>query len=304
MRACAISICAAVIAVMTFEGGFTRSMKDDSVTQTESYLAFSANTDPGEYSKLYDKLPDDLTGLCALIKKQLIHPTRIGDFPELEGLGSEDTQVYSVKEMLAELVKRNPSGIVSSREPKDRLRVSCRFHAMLLASILKSKKVPARVRVGFAPYLVPPGYDKSVDHWICEVWNKDEKRWMLVDPDIQKIDFPRSEFEFAGDVWLKLRNDRDPERSGERYGVGQWWGREYVKANLLHDLFCVMNNELIYWEGCALARKSIPSMDKSDLALLDKIAKLLKDPDANYRELKNLFADKRLGDVRDHARYQ
>ena len=51
MRAYAIAICAAVIAVMTFEGGFTRSMKDDSVTQTESYLAFSANTDPGEYSK-------------------------------------------------------------------------------------------------------------------------------------------------------------------------------------------------------------------------------------------------------------
>lgn len=285
---------------MMIEGGFTRSMKDNITKTPDSYLAYSDNTDPGNYVKLYEKLPDDLAELCALIKKQLIHPTRIGDFPELEGLGSEDTQLYTVKDMLAELVKRNPSGLEASREPKDRLRVSCRFHAMLLSSILKSKKIPARVRVGFAPYLVPPGYDKSIDHWICEVWNKDEHRWMLVDPDIQKVDFPRSEFEFAGDVWMKVRNDRD----GERYGVGQWWGREYVKANLLHDLYCVMNNELIYWEGCTLARKSIPSMDKSDLAMLDKIAELLKNPDANYRELKTLFADKRLGDVKDHARYE
>ncbi|HNX57685.1 MAG TPA: transglutaminase family protein [Spirochaetota bacterium] len=304
MRVHVILICAAIIVAVVFEGGFSRTMNEDIVNQPDSYLAFSTNTDPGEYIKLYEKLPDDLAELCALIKKQMIHPTRIGDFPELEGLGSEDTQFYSVKEMLAELVKRNPSGLVISRAPKERLRVSCRFHAMLLASILKSKKIPARVRVGFAPYLVPPGYDKSVDHWICEVWNKDGQRWMLVDPDIQKIDFPRPEFEFAGDVWLKLRSDRDGERAGERYGVGQWWGREYVKANLLHDLFCVMNNELIYWEGCELARKSIPSMDKSDLALLDNIAKLLKNPDENYRELKTVFADKRLGDVKDHARYE
>lgn len=300
MKIHTISICAAFIAAVTVEGGFSRTMKKDIVNQPDSYLAFSTNTDPGEYIKLYEKLPDDLTELCALIKKQLIHPTRIGDFPELEGLGSEDTHFYTVKEMLAELAARNSSGLVSSRAPKERLRVSCRFHAMLLASILKSKKIPARVRVGFAPYLVPPGYDKSVDHWICEVWNKDGRRWMLIDPDIQKIDFPRPEFEFAGDVWQKARNDRD----GERYGVAQWWGREYVKANLLHDLYCVMNNELIYWEGCALVRKSIPSMDKNDIELLDKIARLLKHPDANYYELKTLFTDKRLGDVNEYERYE
>ncbi len=175
---------------------------------------------------------------------------------------------------------------------------------MLLASILKSKRVPARVRVGFAPYLAPAGYAKSVDHWICEVWNKDEKRWMLVDPDLQKIDFPRSEFEFAGDAWLALRKDRDAERTGERYGVARWWGREYVKANLIHDLFCVMNDELIYWEGCALARKSIGVMEKGDLELLDEIARLLKNPDAKYRELKRLSADRRFGDVKDYARYE
>jgi len=291
-----VVICAAIVA----RGDFSRSVNAADNKATELYIEFSPNTEPGEYRKLYAGLPDDPAVLCGLIKKQLIHPTRIGDFPELEGLEYEDTKFYTVKDMLAELVKRNKAGLVQNREPKDRLRVSCRFHSLLLASILKTKKIPVRVRVGFAGYLVPQGVDKRVDHWICEVWDKPKSRWILVDPDIQKIDFSRAEFEFAGDVWLGVHDDT----AAVRYGVGQWWGKEYIKANTLHDFFCVLGNELIYWEGCALARKSLSSFTKEDFALMDKIARLLKDPDTNLNALREISKDPRLGDIMDYPRYE
>jgi hypothetical protein len=79
-------------------------------------------------------------------KKQLIHPTQIENFPELTDMQSEDESFYSVTEMLAELLKRNSKGLVVEREPKERLRISCRFHSLLLASILKSNKISARVK--------------------------------------------------------------------------------------------------------------------------------------------------------------
>ena len=83
---------------------------------------------------------------------------------------------------------------------------------MLLVSMMKSRGVPARVRVGFAGYLAPES-GKHFDHWISEIWNEQEARWMSVDPDLKRIDF--NEFELAHDVWLSARaGEIDPQKYG------------------------------------------------------------------------------------------
>jgi hypothetical protein len=64
-----------------------------------------------------------------------------------------------------------PGGLVKDRKPKDRLVLGCREMQFLLASILKHRGIPARVRYGHAPYLIP-GFHTS--HTICEVWNEKE----------------------------------------------------------------------------------------------------------------------------------
>jgi len=46
-----------------------------------------------------------------------------------------------------------------------------------------------------------------VPHVVCEVWDNKHNRWILVDPDRQKTDFPRHEFEFAYETWSNLRNN-------------------------------------------------------------------------------------------------
>jgi len=264
------------------------------------YRQYSSNTDPGEYLFLYESLPVDIYELCVLIKKQLIHPVRIDEFPELAGKKSEDETFHSVREMLEELVKRNPKGLVIDRLPEERLRLSCRFHSLLLASILKSQNIPVRVRVGFAGYLAPPGVNKSIDHWICEVWDEQKSSWIYVDPDLCKVNFDKNEFEPAGESWLKVQKKQvDPNQ----YGVFIWWGHDYIKANMLHDFSCALNNELIYWEGPVLARKKLFSYTTDDLELLDTISVLLQDIDDNFYELKKISLDKRLGNITDYPRY-
>jgi hypothetical protein len=119
------------------------------------HLGFSRYTDPGEYAYLYKELPESLDRLCALVKKQLIHPFDLGKFAGQipKGRTSEDQKFVTVAEMLEELLKRDEQGLVASRKPEDRLVVACVHHSMLLASMLRHRGIPLRIRAGFAKYI-------------------------------------------------------------------------------------------------------------------------------------------------------
>ena len=97
--------------------------------------------------------------------------------------------------------------------PEDRLVLGCQSYALLLASILKYKGVPARLRYGHATYLIP-GF--HVSHVICEVWNRGEKRWMLVDPNLNMVDFNRNRFDVSNEAWLLLQKG---EIDHHQYGL-------------------------------------------------------------------------------------
>jgi len=53
--------------------------------------------------------------------------------------------------MLAELLRRDSNYSVE-REAKNKIYVTCRGQVLLLASTLKAKEIPTRVRSGFAEY--------------------------------------------------------------------------------------------------------------------------------------------------------
>jgi hypothetical protein len=251
------------------------------------YRAYGAATDPGALGHLYEGLPASLEGLCDLVKAQLIHPVELERYAAAlpEGRKREDASFYSVSDMLRELVARNPQGLVVDREPGERLVLSCRFHAMLLASMLKSQAIPARVRVGFAGYLAPET-GKHFDHWITEVWDAGTQRWRCVDADVKRVDV--DDFEIAGDVWLAARRGEiDPQR----YGFHIWWGLGYVVGNLCCDLWATLNEELIYWEGPDLSRRDPAGFGAEETALVDHMACLLQQPEDHLEALMRLRAE-------------
>ncbi len=255
----------------------------------EFYSGYSSYTDPGKYESMYKNLPDSLTDLCRLIKSQLIHP--IVDLPKYRDFipperSYEDLKYPTVQTILAGLKSYNQGGLIFERKPDERLVVSCRYHAILLASILKHRGIPTRVRYGFASYIYP---GHNIYHVVCEVWNKKENRWILVDPDRQIIDLTSQQFEFAGDVWLKYRQGK---LNPETYGVPNWWGAHPILDALCHDLASALGNEHIYFDRPPISADTtmiVKNMNSDRLALMDNISKLMKNIDDNFDELKELY---------------
>jgi hypothetical protein len=234
-------------------------------------------------------LPKSPQDLCAWVKTVLIHPAEVERYADRlpEGRTREDADFYAVHDMLRGLMTRNPQGLIAARKPEERLVLSCRFHALLLASVMKSRGIPARVRVGFAGYLAPES-GKHFDHWITQIWNAHEDRWMFVDPDAQRFDF--DDFELAGDVWLDSTHpgsSMDPQR----YGFHIWWGLGYIMGNLCHDLYACLNQELIYWEGPELFHKDAERLSSEEKAFVEQLARLLKHPEENLETLMKLQAE-------------
>jgi len=192
------------------------------------YRQYSSFTDPGEYKYLYKNLPDSLPELCSLIRSQFInYGWELDMYREQisKERWNESLKYPTVKSALEGLLSHDSRGIVKDRKPKDRLVLICRDNAVLLASILKYRGIPARVRYGFDPYLIP-GFHSN--HVICEVWNKNEDRWMLVDPSADRVDFNREDFDFSNDVWLKMqRKEIDPKLYGM---VGRYTGLSIITA--------------------------------------------------------------------------
>jgi len=71
--------------------------------------------------------------------------------------------------------------------PDRRTPGTCRDFALMTCSALRERDVPARVRCGFATYFPSNPFE---DHWVCEHWREDEKRWVLTDAQLDPTAAP------------------------------------------------------------------------------------------------------------------
>lgn len=162
------------------------------------YLKFGQYTNPGAYrDMLSSDLPDDIKEIGLRVRKSLIHRTTLaagntgtnadlkyGDMTAIPWYRQPEDDVFvTAAAMLAELYRRDSRGLVLDRAPADKLVLTCRFAAILMASILKSKGIPTRVRSGNAAYWGNRDEpdDCSGDHWINQYWNEKEGRWVTID---------------------------------------------------------------------------------------------------------------------------
>jgi formylglycine-generating enzyme len=255
------------------------------------YRKYSSFTDPGEYAYLYKNLPDSLPELCSLIKSQFIHP--YDDLPKYreripKERWDESLKYPTVKTILKGLLTYDSRGLVIDRKPEDRLVLGCREYSILLASILKYRGIPARVRIGHATYLIP-GFHTS--HTICEVWNKNDKRWMLVDPSTGMIDFSKEKFDFSNDLWLKMqKGEIDPNL----YGLpGSYTGLVSIVGKVCPDLASILGNEYPIYQYAPIldyAFKNDNKLSAEQIETLNKISKLMNTLDAkNLSKLQEIY---------------
>ena len=272
----------------------------------EFYKSTSSFTDLGFYKEFAKNLPDDIDELCILQRMQIIHPVAFkdkdirnkkecfwGDMTKVPvtRLEYEDDIFPTAQSILAELLRKNPN-YIREREAKDKVHVTCRGQAILLASILKAKGIPARARSGFAPYIKYDGV--AYDHWITEYYDYNKDRWVLVDADehcpdhemgFDLNDIPNDRFLFGANAWLGIRNGKIKENSILYASDPPTLGLKAAIRGLFYDFHSLMNDEIIFLHIPKYICEKNYKLNEEELIELDNLAKLILEPDKNFDKL-------------------
>jgi len=266
------------------------------------YKQTSMYTDLGLYKDFAINLTDKVEELVKLQRMQIIHPIIIwnklqeGWWDDLSKVPAtsvifEDDILTTAQGMLSELFRRDKKYSID-RQVKDKIHVTCRGEALLLAAILKAKDIPARVRSGFSEYLRHDGI--YYDHWITEYYDADQKRWILVDADNQwgdkKINFdlndiPASQFLTGANAYLNLRNNIIEPQKILYASDPVTLGLPAAIRALFYDFNCLMNNEIIFLHVPKYILDKNFELDETELKELDELAILMKNPNENFEKI-------------------
>lgn len=281
------------------------------------YREFGMYTDPGLYAGVLKKsLPPDVKKIGLLVRSQLIHrmtlkngntgsnsDLRYGDITRVPWFRQPEDDIFpTAAAMIAELYRRDLRGFVLDRAPENKLILTCRFTAILMASLLKTKGIAARVRSGFAPYFHVHGHPdgKSDDHWITQYWHKKQSRWVSIDVDgslegyltIDPYDIPKEAFDFAADAWISVREGK---MDGDRFwNAGGNGGLLAIAWELFYDFHSLMNHEIIYTHTPQMAHfGEFNQITEKGLKEIDALARLLQKPEENFDKIQKIWETKK-----------
>ena len=252
-------------------------------------------TDPGKHTYLYENLPCDVPSLCAVVRGVMLHIFMADKYgvtiPEER---KQEVQLRTVERMLGKIMELDRQPLTVAREPLKRMVGNCRDHTVLLCSMLKYKGIPARARCGFATYFIPGRY---VDHWVCEYWNAQQRRWVRVDPQLDEVqikalgitfnplDLPPGTFVAGGEAWNMCRAGKlDPDLCGIFDMKGLW----FVRGDLVRDFMALNRVEVLPWDCNDLMRRERePGFEAH--RLLDAIADMTAVRDPSFRIIRSFY---------------
>lgn len=251
-------------------------------------------------------LPNDVRSLCSIVQRVLIHRELAAWLYDVKFSAAQVdlANIRSLSRMLAQIRAIDDRPLTSPRDPAHRLPSVCRHFATTLCAMLREQHVPSRARCGWAAYFNPGKYE---DHWVCEYWNRDQSRWVLVDAQLdapqQKmfrtefdpIDVPRDRFIIAADAWQMCRGGRaDANRFGLSL-VPHLRGLWYVVGNLVRDLAALNRMETLPWDVWGLMPLDDASVSDEMKSVLDQIASLTLGDDADFERARQIYqSDERL----------
>lgn len=277
------------------------------------YKQTSLYTDLGLYKNFMKNLPDDINELCILQRKQIIHPV-VFDIPNIRKqsncfwgdmtkvpitrLDYEDDLFPTAISMISELLRKDKTYSVN-RKAEDKIHVTCRGEAILLAATLKAKGYSARVRSGFAPYIKYDGV--SYDHWITEYYDEIKQRWVLVDADehcpdhemgFDLNDIPRNKFIFGAEAYLGMRTGK--YKTEEIYYASDpaTLGLKASIRGLFYDFHSLMNDEIIFLHLPKYIQDKNFELSEEEYIELDNLAELLLEPDKNFDKILDIWNNK------------
>jgi hypothetical protein len=260
------------------------------------YASHGAMTELGEASELIEPLPNDVGSLTRIIQGLGIYDVVASDFYGFEPPENRLSEIHlrRVADRIARVMELDDRPLSIARETDRRVLQRCNAFALMLVTMLRAKGVPARSRCGFAAYFNPPNFE---DHWVCEYWDAQGRRWRLADPQIDDVwrarlnvrfdtlDLPVGQFLTASDAWRRCRsNETDEGRFGISFANlrGLW----FVAGSLVRDLAALNKMEMAPWD--VWGAQPQPRAEFG-LAFFDELAALTRDPELRFAELRRRY---------------
>src|SRR6202046_765759 len=259
----------------------------------------------GAHADEFRALPKDLASLCEVVQGVLIHRDIA---PGLYGITlteaqRDDGHLRPISQMLTRIHELDARALTNARDVGHRLPSVCRHFSLMLTAILRHQEIPARPRCGFGAYFTPTKFE---DHWVCEYWNAADKRWILVDAqldaiqrkalniDFNPLDTPRNKFIIAGDGWQMCRSGlADPAAFGLTHVHLQ--GLWFVAGNVVRDLASLNRMEMLPWDVWGAMDMNDAALTDEKKKLLDRVAALALAGDAAFAEVREIYeSDARL----------
>lgn len=268
------------------------------------YLQHGPMNGVGNALPVLRDLPRGIAALCKIAQGVLIHRDIASWLYglNLSGAQRDLANIRPVARMIAEIESRNASSLRESREPAERMPCVCWHFSSLIAAILREQGVPARARCGFGTYFKPGRFE---DHWVAEYWNRAERRWVLVDAQLDTVqrkafrvdfdptDVPHDRFILAGDAWQQCRASRtDPDLFGLSIinEQGLWW----IGQNLIRDLASLNGVAMLPWDVWGMMPRPIGTISDEDGTFLDRIAALTLGDDDALTALQEIYDNQRV----------
>ena len=245
----------------------------------DHYTTHSALTDPGPYAALVESLPSDVPALCGTLQGLLIHEAWIGKHGlDLQNFLGQSRETLPVARRLEQILAIDALPLGVARPSASRALSTCRDFALMLCCVLRQHGVPARVRCGYGRYFASNPYQ---DHWVCEYWAAAERRWVMVDAELDEMhrdhlafdfdptDMPRTAFTTGIEAWKLCRDGTiDPRQLGH----GRVTGLFFARLNLVRDLLALARIETSAWDSWRAAREEDHVLDDATLSFCDRIA--------------------------------
>jgi hypothetical protein len=257
-------------------------------------------SDPAGQARLFDGLPAGPAKLAGVVQGLLMHEHVAPAYGlNLSPAKHAEAHVRAIEAMLDSIAAHDRRPLTEARAPAERQVGVCRHFALMHVAMLRHQGVPARARCGFGAYFEKGKY---VDHWVTEYWSEGRNGWLLVDPQLDArqrelfriafdpLDVPRDQFLVAGDAWTLCRSGKADAKS---FGILDMWGLWFIGGNVVRDFAALNKREMLPWDGWGAMT---PYDADIDLALIDKVAALTREPDRHFEELCTLYHDdRRLG---------
>ncbi|MDP2331310.1 MAG: transglutaminase domain-containing protein [Reyranella sp.] len=257
-----------------------------------------AMSDAGVWALQFNALPSTVGGLARVIQGLLIHE----HMPDFYGVTLSDRQrgephVRGTEQILERIAVHDPRPLAEARPPSERFAGCCRHFTLMHVAMLRNRGIAARARCGFGAYFAK---DMFTDHWVTEYWSDTERRWVLVDSqidarqrerfgiDFDTLDVPREKFLVAGDAWKLCR---DGKANPQAFGVLNMFGLWFIASNVIRDVAALNNREMLPWDVWG----GMTAIDADiDVAFIDRLAHLTHEPDKQSGELHAAYDDARI----------